>query len=150
MQLLKRFSPAFTLVEVMVTSGVVAISGGVIFMLLSMGMTLYTQNISIGQTHSAGLVSSEKLLLKVAAATEVPVLVDDAGATQVGNGPAAGVRFFSPASSQAYPVPLRGERDGHILHHHPARGPACPASWRQDRDVRSWFSGRGHHGLGLQ
>ena len=104
MQLLTR-SAAFTLVEMMVTAGVVAILGGVIFTLLSMGMTLYTQNVSIGQTHSAGLVSSEKLLLKVAAAAEVPVLVDDTGATLVGNGPAAGVRFFSPTSSQAYPVP---------------------------------------------
>jgi hypothetical protein len=89
----------------MVTAGVVALLGGVIFTLLSMGMTLYTQNISIGQTHSAGLAASEKLLLKVAAAAEIPVLVDDAGAILAGNGPAAGVRFFSPTSSQAYPIP---------------------------------------------
>lgn len=105
MQLSKRSAAAFTLVEMMVTVGIVALLGGVVFTLLSMGMTLYTQNVSIGQTHSASLVSSEKLLLKVAAAVETPVLVDDAGATLVGNGPAAGVRFFSPASSKAYPVP---------------------------------------------
>jgi hypothetical protein len=105
MQLLKRSAAAFTLVELMVTSGVVAVSGGVIYMLLSIGMTLYTQNVSIAQTHSAGLGSTEKLLLKVAAASDVPVLVDDTGATLVGNGPAAGIRFFSPASSKAYPIP---------------------------------------------
>src|SRR5580765_2734996 len=98
MQLLKRSAAAFTLIELMVTSGVVAVSGGVIYMLLAIGMTLYTQNVSIAQTHSAGLGSTEKLLLKVAAATDVPVLVDDTGATLVGNGPAAGIRFFSPAS----------------------------------------------------
>ena len=104
MQLSKRSASAFTLVEMMVASGVAAISGGVIVTLLSLGTTLYTQNISIGQTHSTGLVSSEKLLSKVAAAAEVPVLVDDAGATLAGNGPAAGVRFCSLTSSQAYPL----------------------------------------------
>jgi hypothetical protein len=89
----------------MVTSAVVAILGGVIVTLLTMGMTLYTQNVSISQTHFGGLVSVEQLLLKVAAAAEVPVLVDDTGAPLLGNGPAAGVRFYSLASSQAYPVP---------------------------------------------
>ena len=105
MQVFKRSASAFTLVEMMVTAGIAVICGGVIFTLLILGTTLYTQNISIGQTHSTGLVANEKLLLKVAAAAEVPVLVDDAGATLVGNGPAAGVRFFSSASPQAYPVP---------------------------------------------
>lgn len=105
MKLLTRSASAFTLVEMMVTAGVVALVGGVIFTLLSMGMTLYTQNVSIGQTHSAGLATSQKLLLKVAAAAEIPVLVDDTGATLAGNGPAAGVRFLYPTSSQAYPVP---------------------------------------------
>ena len=101
----RRLVSAFTLVEMMVTAAVVAILGGVIMTLLTMGMTLYTQNVSIGQTHFGGLISVEQLLLKVAAAAEVPVLVDDAGAPVVGNGPAAGVRFNSLGSSQAYPVP---------------------------------------------
>jgi hypothetical protein len=89
----------------MVTVGVAILLGGVILTLLTMGMTLYAQNISIGQTHSAGLASCEKLLLKVAAAAEIPVLVDDTGATLAGNGPAAGIHLFLPTSSQAYPVP---------------------------------------------
>ncbi len=105
MQRPKRSASAFTLVEMMVTAAVVAILGGLIMTLLTMGMTLYTQNVSISQTHSGGLNTVEQLLLQVAAAAEVPVLVDDAGAPLAGNGPAAGVRFYSLASSQAYPVP---------------------------------------------
>ena len=93
MQRPKRSASAFTLVEMMVTAAVVAILGGVILTLLTMGMTLYTQNVSISQTHFGGLNTVEQLLLKVAAAAEVPVLVDDAGAPLAGNGPAAGVRF---------------------------------------------------------
>jgi type II secretory pathway pseudopilin PulG len=100
-----RSASAFTLVEMMVTAAVVAIFGGLIMTLLTMGMTLYTQNVSISQTHAGGLNTVEQLLLKVAAAAEVPVLVDDAGAPLAGSGPAAGVRFYSLASSQAYPVP---------------------------------------------
>ncbi|MEO6970542.1 MAG: hypothetical protein ABI217_06585 [Chthoniobacterales bacterium] len=105
MHLPRRSTFAFTLVEMMVTSAVVAILGGVILTLLTMGMALYTQNVSISQTHFGGLNTVEQLLLKVAGAVEVPVLVDDTGATLVGNGPAAGVRFYSLGSSQAYPVP---------------------------------------------
>ena len=101
----RRSASAFTLVEMMVTAAVVAILGGLIMTLLTMGMTLYTQNVSISQTHFGGLNTVEQLLLKVAAAAEVPVLVDDAGATLAGNGPAAGVRFYTLAASQAYPVP---------------------------------------------
>ncbi len=104
MQSPRRSASAFTLIEMMVTAAVVAILGGVIMTLLSMGMTLYTQNVSISQTHFGGLNTVEQLLLKVAAAAEVPILVDDTGAIVVGNGPAAGVRFYSLASSQAYPI----------------------------------------------
>ena len=105
MQISRRSGSAFTLVEMMITAGVVALLGGVIMTILTMGMTLYTQNISIGQTHFGGLTTVEQLLTKVAAAVEVPVLVDDAGANLVGTGPAAGVRSYSLGSSQAYPVP---------------------------------------------
>jgi hypothetical protein len=101
----RRVAPAFTLVEMMIAGGLVAVFGVVVYAIMSIGMTLYTQNVSIGQTQSGGLVSTEKLMLKVAAAAEVPILVDDTGATLVGNGPAAGVSFFCPASAQAYPVP---------------------------------------------
>lgn len=101
----KRSTSAFTLVEMIVAAGIVAILGAVMFTILSMGMTLYAQNVAINQTHAGSLVSGEKLLFKMAAAAETPVLVDDAGAAVSGNGPAAGVRFFYPASSLAYPVP---------------------------------------------
>jgi hypothetical protein len=88
----------------MVALGVVAIVGGVVFTLLNVGMTLYAQNVAINRTHAGGLISTERLLLDIAAASEAPALVNDTGATVTGNGPAAGIRYFSPASSRAYPV----------------------------------------------
>ena len=105
MHLRRRSDSAFTLVEMMVAAAVVAILGGTIMIFLTTGMTLYSQNVSISQTHFGGLNTVEQLQLKVAAAAEVPLLVDDAGATLAGTGPAAGVRFYTLASSQAYPVP---------------------------------------------
>lgn len=101
----ERSTSAFTLVEMLVALSVVVILGGVAFALLNLGMTLYAQNSSINKTQAGGLASTEKILVKVAAAVESPVLVDDAGAPVVGNGPAAGIHFFSPASPDAYPVP---------------------------------------------
>ena len=105
MKLSQRVRAAFTLVEVLVASSVVVLLGTVGFALLQLGLTLYTQNFSLGQTHASGLKATERLFLKVAAADEVPVLADEAGATQVGNGPAAGIRFYALASSLTYPVP---------------------------------------------
>lgn len=105
MKLPQRFQAAFTLVEILVASGAVAILGVVGFSLLNLGLTLYTQNISLGQTQAGGREATEQLFLKVAAADEVPVLADDTGATQTGNGPAAGIRFYALASSLAYAVP---------------------------------------------
>jgi hypothetical protein len=105
MQPLPRKHSAFTLAEMVVAAGVTVLVGGIIFALLSIGVTLFAQNTSINQTHAGGLASTEKLLVKLAAAAETPVLVNDAGAPIAGNGPAAGVRFFSPASSRACPVP---------------------------------------------
>jgi hypothetical protein len=105
MHTLPRRHSAFTLAEMVVAAGVTVLVGGIIFALLNIGVTLFAQNASMNQTHAGGLVSTEKLLVKLAAASETPVLVNDAGAPIAGNGPAAGVRFFSPASSRACPVP---------------------------------------------
>lgn len=96
---------AFTLVELSISVGVAVIAGMVFFTLLNVGMTLYAQNMSINQTQSRGMLASEKLLVKVAAAVEAPSLVDDTGATISGNGPAAGIRYLVPASAKTYSVP---------------------------------------------
>ncbi|MEQ1861956.1 MAG: prepilin-type N-terminal cleavage/methylation domain-containing protein [Chthoniobacteraceae bacterium] len=106
MKRVTRADRAFTLVELLVASGVVAVLGGVIVALINASMILYGQNVSTNRTLWDSVSSTEKLLFKVTAAAEVPVLVDAAGATVSGNGPAEGIRFFSPKSSRAYAVPV--------------------------------------------
>ena len=96
---------AFTLAEIIVSLSITAVVGMVLFTLMYAGATLFNQNVSINQTHSRGLISTEKLLTKVIAAAEAPGLVNDAGATQSGNGSAPGIRYLLPASEQAYAIP---------------------------------------------
>ncbi len=96
---------AFTLVETTIGMGVALLLGGIIYTLLSVGMTLYTQGLSLGQTHSSGMATTERLFLDIAAADEVPLLADDTGAAVSGNGPAAGISFYNVGSSQPYGIP---------------------------------------------
>lgn len=96
---------AFTLSEALVACGIIGVVGAIIFTALNIAMTLYAQNVSLNQTHVGELFSTERLLAKVAAAAEAPLLVDAAGAVVSGNGPAAGLRIFLPAASAPYAVP---------------------------------------------
>ncbi len=97
---------AFTLVETMIGTVIFALLGGIVYTLLNLGMTLYAQNVSLGQTHSNGLEATEKLYLEIAAAEETPELTDDTGASLAGNGPSAGVRFYNLGSPLTYQVIL--------------------------------------------
>ena len=38
---------------------IVLLIGGIVYTLLNLGMTLYAQNVSLGQTHSGGLDATE-------------------------------------------------------------------------------------------
>ena len=104
MRAARQSDNAFTLVETMIGTVIVVLLGGIVYTLLNLGMTLYAQNVSLGQTHSNGLEATEKLYLKIAAAEETPALTDDTGATLTGNGPSAGVRFYNLGSPLTYQV----------------------------------------------
>ncbi len=104
MKIRRKQGEAFSLVELAVGSGLLVVIGGITWALFRLGLTLHSQSLAIGLTHSAGLGATSKMLMRVAAASETPVLTDDTGAIQPGDGPAAGLRFFSPASIQPYVI----------------------------------------------
>lgn len=105
MRISRPTAKAFTLPELMIGLAVTLLVGGIIYLLFNAGMMLYTQNVSLGQTHSGGLEATERLFLDIAQADEVPVLTDDTGATLGDNGPAAGIRFYNLGSSRTYGIP---------------------------------------------
>ncbi len=106
MRVARPSKSAFTLVETMIGTVIAVLIGGIVYTLFNLGMTLYAQNVSLGQTHSNGLEATEKLYLEIAAAEETPTLADDTGAVLTGNGPSAGVRFYHLGSPLTYQVTL--------------------------------------------
>lgn len=100
----KRKSAAFTLIELTVSTAMAIAVGVVLFAMLNTATVLSATNFSINQTHLAVRRSVDKVLSKVGVAAGAPTLVDAAGASVSGNGPAEGIRCLVPTSPQPYPV----------------------------------------------
>jgi type II secretory pathway pseudopilin PulG len=86
---------AFTLIELMVSTGVVTIAGTGIFLALQSGLNLYAKNTSVNVAHQQLLKAVQRISRDAHAAVDVPELLD-ASLTVVANGPAAGVSFQIP------------------------------------------------------
>src|SRR5687768_17356381 len=92
----------FTLPEVVVSTGVAALIGVVIFALANAVLHLYAKNFSINESHSRARKAAEKLALRIHLAVEPPTLVDKEGVAVPGNGPAAGVSCLVYISTKPY------------------------------------------------
>jgi prepilin-type N-terminal cleavage/methylation domain-containing protein len=85
----------FTLVELMITSAVFALAGGLVFMFLNSGMTLYAKNTAVNAAHQQARSAVDQMLANIHAAVSIPQLVDEnlTPLPPPGTGPAAGINF---------------------------------------------------------
>jgi prepilin-type N-terminal cleavage/methylation domain-containing protein len=85
----------FTLVELMITSAVFALTGGMVFIFLNSGMTLYAKNTAVNAAHQQARSAADQMLANIHAAVSIPQLVDDTltPLPPPGTGPAAGINF---------------------------------------------------------
>jgi prepilin-type N-terminal cleavage/methylation domain-containing protein len=85
----------FTLVELMITSAVFALAGGLVFIFLNSGMTLYAKNTAVNAAHQQARSAADQMLANIHAAVSIPQLVDDTltPLPPPGTGPAAGINF---------------------------------------------------------
>jgi prepilin-type N-terminal cleavage/methylation domain-containing protein len=102
----------FTLVEVLVTTGIMAIVGLMIFLVLNSGMVLYAKNTAVNSAHQQARTGVDQMVANIHAAVSIPQLIDtnlQPVATIVdGSGnpiPAAGVSY-QVFSGGPFPVDL--------------------------------------------
>lgn len=90
-----RGSAGFTLVEMMITVVVFALTGGMIFFFLNSGMTLYAKNTAVNAAHQQARAGVDQMLANIHAAVSIPQLVDKnlTPLPPPGIGPAAGINF---------------------------------------------------------
>lgn len=95
-----RFAPrerGLTLIEMMITMTVVAITGSIVFYILNTGMILFAKNTAINMAHQQARIAVLQMEQDMHAAVSIPQLVDASKNPVAGNGPAAGISFQSYA-----------------------------------------------------
>ena len=90
-----QLSAGFTLVELMITTVVFALTGGMVFFFLNSGMSLYAKNTAVNAAHQQARAGVDQMLANIHAAVSIPQLVDQnlTPLPPPGIGPAAGINF---------------------------------------------------------
>lgn len=92
---LKSHLRGFTIVEVMMATGLMTIVGGMIFIVLNSGMNLYAKNTAVNAAHQQARSGVDQMLHMVHGSVSIPQLVDTTltPIAAPGVGPAAGISF---------------------------------------------------------
>lgn len=97
-----RGARAYTLVEMIVTIAVINLVGGIVYVFLSAGMSLYAKNTAVNAAHQQARAGVDEMLNNVHASASIPALVSIStagGASRMsplpapGLGPAEGIMF---------------------------------------------------------
>ena len=91
----RRGSAAFTLIEVLVTSSLIATIGGLVFVSLQAGVNLFGKNIAINLPYHSSRVAFDLVQRDLHSSAAAPQLINAALAGVAGPGPAAGVALRS-------------------------------------------------------
>ncbi len=85
----------FTIVEVMMATGIMTVVGGMIFIVLNSGMNLYAKNTAVNAAHQQARSGVDQMLHNIHGSVSIPQLVDTnlAAIAAPGVGPAAGIAF---------------------------------------------------------
>jgi hypothetical protein len=90
-------SAAFTMVELLITTTLSVMVGGIIFSILNGGMVLFAKNTAVNMSHQQARVAVLTMEQSLHSAVSIPMLVDVNKTPITGNGPAAGITFQSYA-----------------------------------------------------
>ena len=82
-----------TLIELLISTGIVALTGGIIFAILNSGLILFSKNTAINMAHQQARVAVLTMEQDLHEAISIPQLVDASKVAVAGNGPAAGISF---------------------------------------------------------
>ena len=86
-------SEPFALIELMITTAIVGITGSIVYYLLYTGMTLFAKNTAINVAHQEARVAVMQMEQDIHGAVSIPQLTDGSRNAISGSGPAAGISF---------------------------------------------------------
>ena len=86
------------LVEVMISTTVMAIVSSIVFSILNTGMVLFAKNTAVNMAHQQARVAVLTMEADLHSAVSIPQLADATQAPVAGNGPAAGISFQTYAA----------------------------------------------------
>ena len=84
---------ASALIELMISTTIVAITGSIIFYILNTGMVLFAKNTAINMAHQQARVAVLQMEQDLHSAISIPQLTDVNRVAVTGNGPTAGISF---------------------------------------------------------
>ncbi len=97
---------AFTIVELLVATGVSVVLSGIIYTIGSEALASFARNISINRSYSDARLSLERIGNALQSAGHKPILVDNTGvALPDGTTQGAGIRFYRYGFSPTYAIP---------------------------------------------
>jgi hypothetical protein len=79
------------LIEMMISTTIMVLTGGIVFTILNIGMILFAKNTAINVAHQQARVAVLQMEYDLHSSVSIPQLVDAAKAPVAGNGPAAGI-----------------------------------------------------------
>ncbi|MBA3960546.1 MAG: hypothetical protein H0X40_01410 [Chthoniobacterales bacterium] len=71
-----RLSGAYTLLEILITTAIMALVGGLIFYVLNSSMVLYAKNTAVNSAHQQARAGIDEMLTNVHSSVSIPELVD--------------------------------------------------------------------------
>lgn len=83
----------FTLIEVLISTAMIGLTGGIIFVVSNTGMVLFAKNSAINVAHQQARSSVMQMVQDIHSAVSYPRLVDTSLVVVTGTGPAAGISF---------------------------------------------------------
>ncbi|WP_083805442.1 PulJ/GspJ family protein [Chthoniobacter flavus] len=100
----------FTLIEMVVATMIMAITGTIIYNILYTGMVLFAKNSAVNVAHQEARVAVMQMEQDIHAAVSIPQLTDNANPPNAvaGNGPAAGISFQLYAGGPFQITPYSG------------------------------------------
>lgn len=84
---------ASALIEVLISSAVMAVVSGIVYSILNSGMILFAKNTAVNMAHQQARVAVLTMEDDLHNAISIPQLADANRAPVIGNGPAAGISF---------------------------------------------------------
>ena len=84
---------ASALIEVLISSAVMAVVAGIVYSILNSGMVLFAKNTAVNMAHQQARVAVLTMEQDLHSAVSIPQLADANRAPVIGNGPAAGISF---------------------------------------------------------